>query len=59
MILFILLAKLVKKVVDYRHIKKIADECLNMKELKEDLLNKLIERIEYDRRNIKIKRFFF
>lgn len=44
-----------KKVVDYRHIKKIADECLNMKELKEDLLNKLIERIEYDRRNIKIK----
>lgn len=44
-----------KKVVNYRHIKKIADECLNMEKLEEDLLTKLIERIEYNGRNIKIK----
>lgn len=44
-----------EKLVSYAHIKKIADECLNMEELKEDLLEKLIDRIEFQGRNIKIK----
>lgn len=35
------------KMVKYSQIKKIADECLNMNEPNKELLNKLIDRIEY------------
>ena len=45
-----------EKIIDYRHIKKIAEECLNMEELKPELLDKLIDRIEYFKgKKIKIK----
>lgn len=44
-----------QKVVSYTHIKKIADECLKMENLDEELLGKLIERIEYNGRKIRIK----
>lgn len=45
-----------EKVIDYRHIKKIAEQCLAMEELDPQLLNKLIDRIEYFKgKKIKIK----
>lgn len=44
-----------EKIVSYSHIKKIANECLNMDTLNEELLGKLVERIEFIGRNIKIK----
>ena len=45
-----------EKIIDYRHIKKIAEECLDMEELKPELLDKLIDRIEYFKgKKIKIK----
>ena len=44
------------KIIDYRKIKKLAEECLNMEELEPALLEKLIDRIEYFKgRKIKIK----
>ena len=47
-----------EKVVDYRYIKKIAEQCLNIESLdqNQELLNKLIDRIEYYKgKKIKIK----
>lgn len=44
-----------KKVVNYNHIKKIADEWLKTEKIDEELIEKLVERIEYKGRNIKIK----
>ncbi len=47
-----------EKVIDYRYIKKIAEQCLNMESLdqNQELLNKLIDRIEYYKdKKIKIK----
>lgn len=44
------------KIIDYRKIKKLAEECLNMEKLDSTLLEKLIDRIEYFKgRKIKIK----
>lgn len=36
-----------EKIINYKEIKKIAEQCLNMEELEPELLNKLIEKIEY------------
>ncbi|MBQ3414086.1 MAG: recombinase family protein [Clostridia bacterium] len=36
-----------EKIINYKEIKKIAEQCLNMDELEPELLNKLIDRIEY------------
>ena len=44
-----------KKVVSYSHIKKLADKWLNSDELDEELIQRLIERIEFKGRNINIK----
>lgn len=44
-----------QKVVSYSRIKKIAEECLKMEGLDEILLEKLIERIEYSKKQVKIK----
>lgn len=44
-----------EKVVSYDHIRKIANECLKVDCLNEEILGKLVERIEYNGKNIKIK----
>ena len=44
-----------EKIVSYEHIKKIADEFLKMDSITEEIMGKLIDRIEYNGRNIKIK----
>lgn len=38
-----------QKIVNYSYIKKVAEECLSMEELDKDLLNRLIDRIEYNK----------
>lgn len=45
-----------EKVINYKEIKKVAEQCLNMEELDPELLNKLVDRIEYFRgKKIKIR----
>lgn len=51
-----------EKVVEYKYIKKIAEQCLNFENIEqnEELLGKLIDRIEYFKgKRIKIKYKFF
>lgn len=36
-----------EKLIEYKRIKEIAKQCLNMEELDQKLLNKLIDRVEY------------
>ncbi len=44
-----------EKLMSYKEIKKIADDCLKTDCLNEELLSKIVDRIEYDGRNVKIK----
>lgn len=44
-----------EKIVSYEQIKKVANEFLTMKDINEELLGKLIDRIEYNGKKIKIK----
>ena len=44
-----------QKIINYSKLKKIAEECLKMEELDEVLLEKLIDRIEYGKKQVKIK----
>ncbi len=45
-----------QKMISYKEIKKISKKCLDMEKLNPDLLNKLIDKIEYSKgRKIKIK----
>lgn len=44
-----------KKIINYGEIKRLAEKCLQMEELDEQLLSKLIDRIEFKGKQIKIK----
>lgn len=44
-----------QKIINYVEIKKLAEKCLQMEELDEQLLDKLIDRIEFKGKQVKIK----